>query len=116
MSTIRETALACYGGRIPRGSGAKAQEALDCLIAREQDMFAAIVEAAVGQGVSEDQVVLLLTNLGMHAPEAAAVAAADGGVGDRISSLERTVQEWIDWARGRGYGPGQARPRPRRVR
>jgi hypothetical protein len=97
MSTIRETALACYGGRLPRGTGAKAQEVLDCLVAREQEMFESLVEAGVALGATRDQVHLALADAGMHAPPTPWLPGeVDGGdIGNRLSALERKVDDAI---------------------
>lgn len=108
MSTIRETALECYGGRLPRGTGAKAQEVLDCLVAREQAMFGDLVEQAVGFGVSRDQAHLALVNAGMHAPDPTPAPEAGtpehaASLEERLSSLEHMVASGLDYARSKGF-------------
>lgn len=109
MSTIRETALACYGGRLPRGTGAKAQEVLDCLVAREHEIAENLIEAGVGLGATRDQVHLALVEAGMEVPEANA-AEAEGIDGDRLSALEAKVdraiatgERLVRWARRKGF-------------
>lgn len=99
MSTIKDTALGCYDGRIPRGQGAKAQEVVDCLVAREQEMFSAIVEKGVALGKSRDEIHAFLVEIGMHAPEAG-LAAAEGG---DYGVLAKAIDGLVGWARGQGY-------------
>lgn len=105
MSTIKETALAAVGGRVPRGMGAKAQVAVDALVAREQAMFEDIVEAGVGLGASRDQVHGILTEAGMHAPEQVSLSETDDLrlIGRAIDELRTTVSRLVGFARGHGY-------------
>lgn len=116
MSTIRETALACYGGRLPRGTGAKAQEVLDCLVARENDIFTSLVEAGVAFGLTRDQVHLALVEAGMEAPPENfaddqtvyddRLAALEAKVDKAIAKVEEamtTGRRLVRWARGRGF-------------
>jgi hypothetical protein len=107
MSTIRETALACFGGRLPRGTGAKAQEVLDCLIAREHEIAENLIEAGVGLGATRDQVHLALVEAGMEVPDQTTAAEFDG---DRMAALEAKVDEalavgkrLVKWAKRQGF-------------
>lgn len=98
MSSIKEVALAAYGSRLPRDTGAKAQVVLDAVVAREQDLFAQIVEQAGAFGISRDTTHRVLSDLGMTAP----VVEPDP-CGDRLGDLEAQVADALRWARSRGY-------------
>lgn len=100
MSTIRETALAAVGGRVPRGQGTQAQAAVDALEGREKEMFAEIVEAGVGLGGSRDEIHQLLVDVGMTAPDVDADGGDDcdeavGGLHARFDALEKKVDDAI---------------------
>lgn len=99
--SIKDTALAAVGGRVPRGMGARAQAAVDALEAREQAMFEEIVEAGVELGATRDTVHDILVEAGMTPPEddcAEAVDEAVGGLAARVAALEARVDDAI--ARG----------------
>jgi len=98
MSTIRQTALAAVGGRVPRGLGSQAQAALAAVEAREKEMFEDIVEDGVSLGATRDQVYSILVSAGMTPPDEPA-----SGDTDRVSTLEGQVRDLLIFARSKGY-------------
>lgn len=96
MSTIRETALAAAGGRVPRGMGRQAQAAVDALEAREQAMFEEIVEAGVSLGATRAQVRDILVTVGLSAP------AEDVAVDEEIPAWGQALIAKVDGAIAEG--------------
>lgn len=107
MSTIRETALAAVGGRVPRGVGTQARAALQAVEAREQEMFQDIVEDGVALGATRDQVAHILRAAGMTAPvEPVTVESTDSQVTSlqqAVARLSEKVEAGLAFARRRGY-------------
>lgn len=104
MTTIRETALAAVGGRVPRGAGTQAQAALAAVTAREQEMFEDLVEAGVGLGASRDQVHRILVDVGMTEPERNVSASGnDDDIRSILDNLVAKVDHALAWARRKGY-------------
>jgi hypothetical protein len=114
MSTIKDTALAAIGGRVPRGMGTTAQTALDALIEREQVMADEIIEAGVALGATRDQVAAVVANAGMHMSDYTDDDGGDSGTAEilaRFDALEAKVDKAIAkgrdalaWAKTQGYG------------
>jgi hypothetical protein len=104
MSDIRTTALSALDGqRLPRGTGRLAQRALDAVVAREQDLFAQIVETAVGYGVSRSTAHSKLVALGMTAPTPEPRHRADVDLPARVERIAETVENLLQFARSKGY-------------
>lgn len=113
MSTIKQTAMDAFGGRIPRGWGGRVQAVHDALVEREQVMSDNIIEAGVALGATRDQVAAILADAGMHmSPANDEVEVTD--VQAQLDRIEAKVDKAIErgknalrWARTQGYRKGR---------